>query len=146
MPRNAVPKNTKPKAAAPKAASLDAVFDDLLALLVPYTRQFSVAKGRVLVRGKRDYHLISTKEVTVDGRKRDEMWFASLIAQKGYIGFYFPPMNNSPSVKKVMAPELLRLLKGKSCFQVKELTPEVKAGIQDALKAGADCYKAKGWA
>jgi hypothetical protein len=134
-----------PKTAGAKPISLDALFDDLLALLVPYARQFSVAKGRVLVRDKRDYHLISTKEVTVDGRKRDEMWFASLIAQKGYVGFYFPPMNNSPSVKKALAPELLRLLKGKSCFQVKALTPELKADIRDALKAGAECYKEKGW-
>ncbi len=132
-----------PKTAAAKPASLDALFDEMQLLLAPYARLFSVAEGRVKVRGKRDYHLISTKEVTVGGRRYDERWFASLILQKGYVGFYFTPI--TPLLKKALAPGLLKLLKGKSCFHVKALTSELKTAIRDALKVEADYYKKNGW-
>jgi hypothetical protein len=132
-----------PKAAA-KPVSLDALFNEMQSLLAPYVRLFNVAeKGRVKVKGKRDYHLITKKEVTVDGRKYAERWFASLILQKGYVGFYFTPI--APSLKKELAPDMMRLLKGKSCFHVKALTPELKTAIRDALKVEAECYKKNGW-
>ncbi|SRR6266700_3846072 len=132
-----------PKGAAVKPVSLDALFDEMQALLTPYARLFSVVEGRVKVGDKRDYHLVTKKEVTVDGRKYDERWFASLILQRGYVGFYFTPI--ASSLKKALAPDLMKLLKGKSCFHVKALTPELKTAIRDALRTEAEYYKKNGW-
>jgi hypothetical protein len=39
----------------------------------------------------------------------------------------------------------MKLLKGKSCFYVKVLTPELRRDIQTALRAGAQSYKKLGW-
>jgi hypothetical protein len=45
----------------------------------------------------------------------------------------------------VFAPDLLQLLKGKSCFHIKELNPQLESQIEDALKKGYDLYKERGW-
>jgi len=40
---------------------------------------------------------------------------------------------------------LLRLLKGKSCFHIKKLTPELLQQIAEALDQGYRLYQARGW-
>ncbi len=75
------------------------------------------------------YDLWSLKDVTIDGRKRKEVYFAGLIIQKGYVGFYYMPVYAETGLKTGFAPELLKLLKGKSCFHIKRLGPELLAQI-----------------
>jgi len=61
------------------------------------------------------YHLISSKEVEIAGRKRNDIYFASLLVQKGYIGFYYIPIYANPEIKRDLKPEL-KCLKGKILF------------------------------
>jgi hypothetical protein len=91
------------------------------------------------------YDLWSIKDVVIEGRKRKEIYFAGLIIQKGYVGFYYMPVYADAELKAVLAPELLKLLKGKSCFHVKKLTPELLGQIKAALKIGYDAYQQRGW-
>ncbi|MBI2681801.1 MAG: DUF1801 domain-containing protein [Acidobacteriales bacterium] len=119
------------------------VFESLKKLMVPYAKKFTARTG--CVRNKADYGLVSEKEVEVLGRKRKEMWFAGLINQKGYVGFYYMPVYARPDMKKVFKPELLKLLKGKCCFHVRKLTPEVRTQVKDALKVGYEMYRKNGW-
>ena len=91
------------------------------------------------------YDLWSIKDVVIEGRKRKEIYFAGLIIQKGYVGFYYMPVYADAELKAVLAPELLKLLKGKSCFHVKKLTPELLGQIEAALKIGYDAYQQRGW-
>ncbi len=91
------------------------------------------------------YDLWSVKDVVIEGRKRKEIYFAGLIVQKGYVGFYYMPVYAEAELKAVFAPELMALLKGKSCFHVKRLTPELLAQIESALKIGYEMYRKKGW-
>ncbi len=42
-------------------------------------------------------------------------------------------------------PELLSLLKGKSCFYIKELTPLLRSQIERVLKKGFELYQSRGW-
>jgi len=127
----------------PDAAALDAVFDRLQASLERYAPPLAARTGGV--RGKRDYQLWSEKRIEVDGRKRDEVYFAGLIAQKGYVGFYFMPVYSDPERKAIFAPGLLALLKGKSCFHVKRLDDELTAHVDDALAKGFALYVERGW-
>ena len=39
----------------------------------------------------------------------------------------------------------LKLLKGKSCFRIRELDEELEAQIEDALDKGFELYKQRGW-
>ncbi len=91
------------------------------------------------------YDLWSVKDLVIEGRKRKEIFFAGLIIQKGYVGFYYMPVYAEADLKPVFAPELLRLLKGKSCFHIKRLTPELLAQIEAALKVGFEMYQQRGW-
>lgn len=91
------------------------------------------------------YDLWSFKNVEIAGRKRKEVSFASIIIQSNYVGFYYMPIYTDTLFQEVFEPELLKLLKGKTCFHIKELTPELEKQIVKALDIGYDLYKKRGW-
>ena len=91
------------------------------------------------------YDLWSFKEIEIAGRKRKEISFASIIIQSTYVGFYYMPIYVDTKLQDVFKPELLKLLKGKSCFHIKELNPELKQQIQEALEIGYKLYEKRGW-
>lgn len=91
------------------------------------------------------YDLWSKKNVVIAGRKRKEVYFAGLIIQSNYVGFYYMPVYVKAEMKKVFRPELLGLLKGKSCFHIKKLDQTLERQIKDALKKGFALYKNRGW-
>jgi hypothetical protein len=97
------------------------------------------------VRDKRDYQLWSERDVVIDRRPRSEVYFAGLIRQKNYVGFYFMPVYTDPEQKALFAPELLRLLKGKSCFHIKHLDDKLLGHVADALTEGRRLYVKRGW-
>src|SRR5262249_24648909 len=131
------------KAVAAKSPSLDAVFDELKAILVSYAAGLEERTGGV--RNKRDCQLYTRKPVVVDGHKRDEMYFAGLIQQKDSVGFYFFPVYSCDDVKAKLPPELLEYLDGKACFHFRRLTPDLKKDIQAALKIGLKAYRERKW-
>jgi hypothetical protein len=91
------------------------------------------------------YDLWSFKDIEIDGRKRKEVFFASVIIRSKYVGFYYMPIYTDTELKDVFKPELLSLLRGKSCFHVKKLDRELEKQIREALKIGYDLYKKRGW-
>ncbi len=143
---------TSPKRAAKKSAvkrsvfkkpdvpKLLEIFEGVKSLMKPYEKKLN---ARIDIQGK--YDLWSEKEVEAFGRSYDSMAFAAAIIQSGYVGFYFMPVYGEPEMKKMFDPEFLKLLKGKSCFHIKEFTPKTKKWISSALKEGFDVYKRKGW-
>ncbi|MHC1703009.1 MAG: hypothetical protein AB9846_03775 [Tenuifilaceae bacterium] len=92
------------------------------------------------------YDLWSIKDVEFLGKKRKEVYFAGLIIQSNYVGFYYMPVYANEDLKKVFHPDLLKLLKGKSCFHIKTLDKDFEKNIEEALKIGYDLYKKNGWA
>jgi hypothetical protein len=123
-----------------KPSDLKATFKTLRALLAHYQPPL-VAKGN----NARQYELWSKKDIEIAGRPRSEVFFASVVVQKSYVGFYYMPVYTNPEMKKIIAPELLALLKGKSCFHVKALDPKLVAHIRRSLQAGYRQYKKNGW-
>ena len=91
------------------------------------------------------YDLWSFKPVEIEGRKRKEVYFAGLVLRKSYVGFYFMPVYAEPETRERIPPELLKLLKGKSCFHIKKLTPELVGQIERVLQAGFRRYQERGW-
>lgn len=91
------------------------------------------------------YDLWSVKDVVIAGRKKKEVFFAGVIIQKGYVGFYFMPVYVDEEMKKVFSPELLALLKGKSCFHLRRNDATVMDQIEKALQIGFDIYRKNGW-
>ena len=123
-----------------KLAQHQETFNELKALLSPYERNLSVVDKKP---GR--YCLASVKDIVIAGRPRTELWFAGIMVQSSYVGFYYMPLYTTSGVKEVLDPELLKLLKGKSCFHVKQVTPSLKRHIKHALKLGFAEYKKNGW-
>jgi len=89
--------------------------------------------------------LISKKPVEILGRKREEIWFASALVQKGYVGFYYMPVYMNPAVKKLVKPELLKCLKGKACFYIRKFDKKIFSQIKEALAIGYNEWLQRGW-
>ncbi|HYE53484.1 MAG TPA: hypothetical protein VD996_01525 [Chitinophagaceae bacterium] len=117
------------------------IFDQIKKMASPYV------KGHLVVSGDKpgQYGLVSDKVVEVAGRKKDDLYFMGILIQKGYVGFYFMPVYVDPAIKNKLAPELVKCLKGKSCFHIKKNDPALMQHIKDALKVGYEDYKKKGW-
>ena len=116
------------------------IFEEIKKLLSPYEKDEVKMRG-----GAGQVMLVSEKPVVIAGRKRDEVWFASALIQKGYVGFYYMPIHGQIKVKNLIKPELLKCLKGKACFHIKKFDPLLFIQIKEALKIGYDNYKDLGW-
>lgn len=120
---------------------LTPIFKELVKLMEPF------AKGSLEKSGGTDGQvgLISYHPAEMNGRKIEEVYLAGGLVQKGYVGFYYMPAYTAPEIKSSLAPELLKCLKGKSCFHIKKMDAQMAAQIKDALKKGYELYKKKGW-
>ena len=119
---------------------LQYIFNELKDILKKYEGILSFKKNE-----EGYYDLWSVKDIVIDGRKRKEVFFAGLIIQKSYVGFYFMPIYTDTDLKEIFKPELLKLLKGKSCFHIKKLDDELKRQIEEALEIGYELYKKDEW-
>jgi hypothetical protein len=91
------------------------------------------------------YDLWSFKDVEIAGRKRKQVSFASIIIQSSYVGLYYMPVYTDTDLTEVFEPELLKLLKGKSCFHIRKLDAELERQIKDAIEIGYKLYRKRGW-
>jgi len=118
----------------------DRIFRKLRTILRKYEPPF-VAKSDY---GSR-YELWSVKNVIIAGRKRKEVFFASLIIQSSYVGFYYMPIYAAKNLKKFFKKELLSTLNGKSCFHIKELNSVLVTQIAASLRQALKLYRLRGW-
>ncbi|MBT3249328.1 MAG: DUF1801 domain-containing protein [Candidatus Pacebacteria bacterium] len=122
---------------------LASIFNQVKEEILAYEDMFVSQKANTT---KPQYHLWSQKNVEIAGRKRNKVYFAGVIQQKHFVGFYFMPIYADPKkFKKLFSPILLSLLKGKSCFHLTKMTPELKSEIKLALKLGFDEYQNNKW-
>lgn len=123
-----------------KSSLLKEVFDQVKPLIKKYEPHLA---ARMDFDSR--YELWSEKNVFFAGKQRDEVFFVGLIIQSNYVGFYYMPIYCDPTLKNKLKPELLKLLKGKSCFHLKTVDKVLMSQIKDALKIGFDFYKKQGW-
>ena len=119
---------------------LPAIFSELKSLLQAYAPPLTSK-----IDTESSFDLWSQKDLVIEGRKRKEVYFAGLIIQKSYVGFYFMPVYVETEMRAFVPPELLRHLKGKSCFHIKALTPELREQIRAVLQSGFELYQQRGW-
>jgi hypothetical protein len=126
---------------SPGQPQLVPIFEEIKKILAPYEKGtmkfFGGSDGKVA--------LVSKKPVEILGRKKDELWFASALVQKGYVGFYYMPVYADPSIKKLIKPELLKCLKGKACFYIKKSDKEIFSQIKEVLAIGYKEWHQRGW-
>ena len=136
--------STKASVSRQQVAQKDAdhaeIVNDIRGLLEKHAPPFEVRRD-----AKGGLHLWSVKDILVEGRKKKEIYFAGVVPQKGYVSFHYMPVYTNPEQKAILSPELLALLKTKSCFHVKQLDPAMKRHIRAALASGYKIYQQRGW-
>jgi len=123
-----------------KNPELIPLFNELKTLLEPYAAHFTVRRDEPGY-----YDLWSERDIVIEGRKRTEVFFAGLIIQKSYVGFYFMPVYAETEMTALFGAQLLATLKGKSCFHIRKLTPEIRKQVAEALARGYVLYQERGW-
>jgi hypothetical protein len=55
------------------------------------------------------------------------------------------PAYGEDKLTDMFQPELLKCLKGKSCFHIKKDDPVLFKQMKESLKKGLEAYKKRGW-
>jgi hypothetical protein len=111
-------------------------------LLKDFSKHFTAREDR---KAKRGYHLWSVKSIEIEGRTYPELYFAGIIEQRDFTGFYFFPIYCHPELKEQLDPALLGSLKGKTCFHIKRADESTVGSIRAALDLGFRDYKSRKW-
>lgn len=142
----ASPKKTQKRTSAPAGESLENIFEKLKGILARHAPPFKLCDAGA--RNKYSVQLVVPKPVAIPGAyggKPVNVQLAAAILQKGYVGFYLMCIYMDERAKKELSPELLKLLKGKTCFHVKKLDEGLEKDVEAALVLGAKAYKERGW-
>ncbi len=119
------------------------IFNALKKEVQPYEK--GNLRPRIDIQGK--YDLWSEKPgMTLQGKARTEVSFVGLILQSSYVGFYYMPVyTNTEDIRSKLSPDLLKHLKGKSCFHIKSADKELLKHVKQAMKVGYEEYRKNGW-
>ncbi len=117
------------------------IFQTIRAAMQPYeTLGFNSR-----INSDKDYDLWSDKNVVLLGKQRNEIYFAGLKIMKSSVTLHFMLIYTNPEIKELLHPDLLKLLKGKSCFHFKKLDETLMEQIAQALDIGYKTYKQNEW-
>lgn len=91
------------------------------------------------------YEVWNKIDIEILGKKRSEIYFVGIIVQSNYVGFYFMPIYVQTELSNVFSANLLKHLKGKSCFHIDYLDEELILDITKALEIGKKLYIERNW-
>ncbi len=91
--------------------------------------------------------IIGNKPVPYGYKKKivPGMYFASAVARKDMVSFYFFPIYINNEKFRKTAPTLMKCLKGKSCFNIKKPEQIVEKELEKLLKIGIEVWKKLGY-
>ncbi|MEM6348413.1 MAG: hypothetical protein AAF927_31315 [Bacteroidota bacterium] len=83
--------------------------------------------------------------LAMQGKQKVEgHYFASIMPKPKDVRLYFFPIYTHVDAFADISPELRKFLKGKSCFHIKKLSPEIESEIQGMIRKGVELYQADG--
>jgi len=86
-----------------------------------------------------------TIEAVQGKQKVDGFYFASVIPKPKDIRFYFFPIyTHAAHFEGLISEAIKKCLKGKSCFHIKSISPEMAIEIQAMIEKGVELYKKDG--
>ena len=90
------------------------------------------------------FEVAGTKPAMQGKQQVDGYYFGSIVPKPKDIRMYFFPIYTHPDAYDQLSLELLKCLKGKSCFHIKKLSPEMEQEIADMIKKGMKLYAKDG--
>lgn len=130
-----------------KMLNLSVLFAELETLFEPYKNVFTITKT-INTSGdveKPTIQMVDKKDVAILGRKAQPTWIAGLIQQKNFVGFYLMSMYTHPQLVTINNPAVAKTKKGKSCFNLTSITPEMLSELTRLLQLSVEIYQQNGW-
>jgi hypothetical protein len=84
-----------------------------------------------------------TKEAMQGKQKVDGFYFASIMPKPKDVRFYFFPLYTHVDRFK-LSPDLQKMLKGKTCFHIKQLNDDLKEEIRAMIESGVKIFQEQG--
>lgn len=101
----------------------------------------SVPPLKVRTNKAENFEVAGTKEVMQGKQKVDGFYFASVVPKPKDIRLYFFPIYTHVDAFQDLSPELRKCLKGKSCFHIKKISPEMDVEIRKMIEKGVKLYE-----
>ncbi|HSJ86932.1 MAG TPA: hypothetical protein VK909_06955 [Anaerolineales bacterium] len=108
------------------------VFEQLKNILQPYAKNLTVKTDT-----SDTYYLNGP----YSERWKKELFFGSAQIKKNYVSFYLMPVYMYPELLKDMSPELKRHMQGKSCFNFKNVEPDLIRELDDLTRKVVEKFK-----
>ena len=94
-----------------------------------------------------NFELIGDKPVPYGSTKKivPGMYFSSLLVRKDLISFHFFPMYINREVFIPLIPNMIKILSGKTCFNIKKLEQMNEKELSALFKRGIELFKELGY-
>jgi hypothetical protein len=99
---------------------------------------------KIRVDNEKTFEAAGTIPAMQGKQKVDGYYFASVMPKPKDVRFYFFPIYTHANAFSDVSDELRKCLKGKSCFHVKKLSPELESEFNSMINKGAELYKKEG--
>ncbi len=116
--------------------NLDAVFNELRAIMEPY------AKGLDRKKDDATELYVDTKHIQ---KNKKPLFFGAVQIKKSYVSYHLMPVYLKPELLDGMSSELRARMQGKSCFNFTELENPLLKELAALTKASHASYKAQGF-
>ena len=90
------------------------------------------------------FEVTGTIEAMQGKKKVDGLYFASVVPKPKDIRLYFLPIYTHADEFKDISPALRKMLKGKSCFHIKNLDENLKIEIMEMIQLGIKVFQKDG--
>lgn len=118
---------------------LDEIRSTLKLLLTKHTPPLRVRKDNDAT-----FEVAGSKPAMQGKQMVDGYYFASVVPKPKDIRLYFFPIYTHEASFGDLSESLRKCLKGKSCFHIKKLSPELEEEIGKMIEKGAALYAADG--
>ena len=99
---------------------------------------------KIRVDNEKTFEAAGTIPAMQGKQKVDGYYFASVMPKPKDVRLYFFPIYTHTDAFSDVSDELRKCLKGKSCFHIKKLSPELESEFNSMIKKGAELYKKEG--
>jgi len=97
-------------------SDFSAIFDQLKNIFQPFASKLTITANT-----KEAYSLYGP----FSEKWKRTLFFGSVQVKKNYVSFYLMPVYMYPDLLKDIAPELKKRMQGKSCFNFKQVEPDL---------------------
>jgi hypothetical protein len=111
----------------PSQPDFTPIFQGLKSILQPFAPKLNVTTNT-----KEAYSI----DGPYSGKWKRDLFFASVQVKKNYVSFYLMPVYMYPDLLEGISPELKKRMQGKSCFNFRNVDPDLFEELAVLTKKG----------